>query len=298
MQTIPQPAASRSSRRGRTSRRFGVHHAVGILLSLCLWACDEDVRPSSGGGGSGAGTSCSRELLGSTVDAYFKALAAHNPSSLKLAPNVKFTENGKELPLGEGLWKTAGAVKFKRSALDVQQCESATESVVPNGRADFIVGLRLKLQNQLISEVETYLVGPNGWFPNPAAVIRGASDDWETPLPANQRATRDELKKIVDDYFIGLFGGTVPVARYPFASNCKRAENGFSPGACNFGIPTIMAMRPVHYVLDVEASIGVGFVLFAGAMLDFHMFKVRGGQVQGVHAVVGPSVGRAGRGWP
>ena len=60
-----------------------------------------------------------------------------------------------------------------------------------------------------------------------------------------------------------------------------------------------MPMTPLHYVVDLEAGIGMGFVLFGSSsrgMLDFHMFKVKRKQVHGVRAVVGPSV--SGRGWP
>src|SRR6185369_11591551 len=53
---------------------------------------------------------CTRELLKTTIDAYFEALAAHDPSSLRLGDEVKFTENGEVLQLGQGLWQNAGAV--------------------------------------------------------------------------------------------------------------------------------------------------------------------------------------------
>jgi hypothetical protein len=251
-------------------------------------------------GGGGAAGACTREGLTAAVNSYFSALSMKNHASLMVAPTVKFTQDGMQMQLGEGLWKTAGEVRFKRSAYDVEQCESVTESVVANGGDDFIVGVRLKLASGLISEIETVLVGPDGWFPNPSAVISSASDNWEMLLPEAERSTRDFIKNdIVDGYFVDLFGGTLPVAQYPFASTCKRAENGFSPGACSFGIPTLGAMMPLHYVIDVEAGIGVGFVLFGGrtsGMLDFHMFRVKSKQVHGVRAVVGPSV--RGRGWP
>jgi hypothetical protein len=274
---------------------------AGSLMPASDAGAASDAASSGDGGTTGAG-GCTRESLAAAVDLYYTALAAKQPAMLNASPMVKFTQDGKTLKLGEGLWMTAGTVKFKgRSALDTTQCETATESVVQNGSDDYIVGLRLKLTGGQISEVETILVGPDGWFPNPAAIISSASDDWEKPLLAEgERSTRDKLQKdIVDAYFIGLFGGTIKVADYPFASECKRAENGFSPGACNFGIPTSMRMMPLHYVLDVEAGIAVGFVLFGGSsrsgLDDFHMFKVKSGKVYGVHAVVGPTV--SSRGW-
>ena len=99
---------------------------------------------SGGSGGSGA-TACTRELLKSTITAYFTALAAHSASTLPTATNVKFTENGRVMTLGQGLWMTAGAVKHAQSALDVEICSSATHAVVPEGSMDIPVALRLKL---------------------------------------------------------------------------------------------------------------------------------------------------------
>lgn len=254
----------------------------------------------SGEGGTAAGGACTRESLVATVNSYFSALSTRSHASLAVAPMVKFTEDGQQLALGEGLWQTAGEVRFKRSAYDVQQCETVTESVVANGGEDFIVGVRLKLMNGLISEIETILVGPGGFVANAPGVIASASEDWEMVLPEAERSTREFIKEeVIDAYFIDLFAGDVAPADFPFASTCRRAENGTSPGACTFGIPALGAMQPVHYVIDVEAGIGVGFVLFGGGtrgFLDFHMFRIRSGQVHGVRAVVGPSV--SSRGWP
>ncbi len=259
-----------------------------------------DAATTGEGGAPVTGGACTREVLAAAVDSFYKALTAHDPKLINASPSIKLTQDGKSIMLGEGLMKTAGMVKFKRSALDTVQCETVTESVVANSGSDFVVGVRLKVSAGQISEVESILVGPDGWFPNPGAVVSSASDNWENILPDAERMTRDKIKKdIVDGYFIDLFAGDIEVAEYPFATECKRAENGFSPGACNFGIPTLGAMMPLHYVVDIEAGIGVGFVLFGGrasGMLDFHMFRVKSGKVYGVRAVVGPSV--MGRGWP
>jgi hypothetical protein len=50
------------------------------------------------------------------------AMFAHKPHSLPLAENVKFTEDCKELRLGEGYWKDiAGAVSYRLDIIDVRQ---------------------------------------------------------------------------------------------------------------------------------------------------------------------------------
>ena len=54
-------------------------------------------------GGSGA---CDRACLESLVDKYLDAAIAHDPKQLPLARDVKFTENGVRLEVGDAHWKT------------------------------------------------------------------------------------------------------------------------------------------------------------------------------------------------
>ena len=49
---------------------------------------------------------CDRACLGGMITRYVDAIVAHAPQSLPLAANVRFTEDSKELPLGDGAWKT------------------------------------------------------------------------------------------------------------------------------------------------------------------------------------------------
>jgi len=52
---------------------------------------------------------CDRTCLTGLVDRYITAMVAHDPERLPLAQGVKFTEDGQELRLGDGLWATASA---------------------------------------------------------------------------------------------------------------------------------------------------------------------------------------------
>ncbi len=256
---------------------------------------------SGGSGGSGA-TACTRELLRSTITAYFTALAAHSSSTLPMAATVKFTENGKVMTLGQGLWMTAGAVKYSQSALDVESCSSATQAVVPEGNMDIPVALRLKLQNQLITEIETIAVRPGDYklsgqtfASNPAAIISANNTlMWETP-PAGQRNTRSELIAWVDKYFRMFPRGVCNTV-----SSCRRLENGYgnfncTDGAsCAAGNPTgTPVMDPRILLADPDNGIAVGMTMFMGNT-DMHMVKMYGGQVYAVHAVLG---GATSSGW-
>jgi hypothetical protein len=262
---------------------------------------ESDVTISAEDGGndtrSGATISanrCTRETLKAKVDDYFAALQAHDPSRLSFASTVKFTENGKETTIGEGLWKTAGAVKFERSAFDTESCNSVTESTITEGSTDIIFGLRLKLVKNTISEVETIVVRSGDYISSPAGLADTASDDWETILADDERPTREELAEVVDTYFI-LF----PFGACDFADDCTRCENGLAVGSCTSLLycgdagsdAGSRSMTPRLHVLDVEAGIAVGFTMFTGKTIpgvytDFHMFKFRDGKVHRVHTTL------------
>jgi hypothetical protein len=269
-------------------------------LTLCACASESSsgppqAEPSSANAADAAAPAnasedpCSREALRARVDAYYAALAAHDPTALPLADEVKYTENGATVPIGEGLWKTAGALAFKRSAIDTQQCTSVTESVIDEEGAAIVLGLRLKVERDQLIEIENIVVRSTERFLEPAALAASASDDWESVLPEEQRTTRETLSTVAELYFTKFPNGACN-----FAESCKRLENGFSPpGSCtgsgigcapeNGGNP---GMRVRLIVVDVEASISVGFTLWRDTSTDFHMFKVRDSQIQAVHAVL------------
>jgi hypothetical protein len=260
---------------------------------------------TAGTGGGGSSAACTRELLEGTIDAYFKALAAHDPSTLPLADNVKFTENGEALALGEGgLWKTAGALKYAHSALDAETCSSASQAVVPDGSMDIPVALRLKLQGQKITEIETIAVRPGDYkvsgqnfASNTGALIAsGDTVEWEEPVPEDERNSRDELEGWMEKYYWMFPRGVCNTV-----SNCKRIENGGGSFTCSAGASCdpgqpgsgSPALNPRLIFADVERGLGVGFTMFMGNT-DMHMFKMRGGQVYGVSAILGAA---SGSGW-
>ncbi len=269
-----------------------------------------DAAQASGdaaGSGDGAATgtdgavasACTRELLESTVDAYFKALAAHSAAGLPLAANAKFTENGKVLKVGEeGLWKTAGVLKYAHSALDPEGCNTASEAVVPDGNTDIPFALRLKLRDQQITEIETiavragdYKLNGGNFSSDTNAIIQSAAGlKWEEPIALGQRNTREELVAWMDKYFRVFPRGVCNTT-----SACKRLENGGGSFSCSAGAscdpgqpnPASKPAVESHIIFaDVETGVGVGFALFMGNA-DMHMFKMYGGQVHAVHAILG-----------
>jgi hypothetical protein len=257
--------------------------------------------PGAGGAGgkagSGGAAGCTRDLLKRTVDAYFTALAAHSAATLPLAASVKFTENGKVLTVGQdGMWKTAGMVKGAHSALDVTTCSAASEAVVPDGAMDLPYALRLKLVDQQLTEIETIAVHPgdykvsgSSFASDPAAILMSDTTvHWEQAVPTAQQNSYAELTSWMDKYF-----KVFPAGVCNTASSCKRLENGggsfsCSAGAsCQMGMPTGTPVLKSHAIFaDADTGIGVGFDNFMGNC-DMHIFKMYGGMVYQVDAVLG-----------
>jgi hypothetical protein len=256
-----------------------------LLISACM---PDDPTPDDGN------SDCMRDSLASTVDAYFGALETNDPSSLPLAADVLYTENGELVEIGEGLWQTAGTVKLRRSALDTETCNTVTEAVITENNKDIVLGLRLKLSDGEISEIETIIARGFGsgsaYFLNAEGLLNTADQDWEGVLPAGSRSTRDELINVVDTYFERFPNGACN-----FADGCRRSENGLTLN-CMTGMSCsdeqgAMGMSVRLHVIDEAAGIAVGFVKFAGMYTDFHMFKVEDGEVQNVHAVLSLATG-------
>jgi hypothetical protein len=260
-------------------------------------ASASDAGGANAGSDGGTSAGCTRELLKATVDSYFKALAAHDPSMLPLADDAKLTEDGKPFKIAEApLWKTAGALKYVHSALDPETCQSASQAVVPDGSTDIPVGVRLKLQNQKITEIETIAVQAGDYkalgspFPSNTSQLAASVTHakWEEPVAAAQRNTRAELLAWIEKYFRMFPRGICNTS-----SDCKRIENGggnfgcATGASCASGPPAASdnVMKPRALLADVETGVGVGFTMFMGHT-DMHMYKMTGGQIIEVSAIL------------
>jgi hypothetical protein len=98
------------------------------------------------------GQNCDRECLRGLLTSYLGALVAHDPKALPLASNARFTEDTVEMPLGEGLWKTAsGLGTFRQDIIDVRAGVAGTHVVVQETGAPVLFQVRLKVVSGKIS---------------------------------------------------------------------------------------------------------------------------------------------------
>jgi hypothetical protein len=286
-------------------------------------------------GAETAQVDCSREALRGLVDRYFAALAAHDPSGLPLAPNVRSTENGVEVAVGKGLWQTAGKALLRRILVDTRRCGTHANAVLeetfsaaaigpanafsgkkplpPEGTVrPILFGVRLRVEGGRITEIESIIAREREFAFDAEGVLATKDQDWESLLPPEERSSRLAMVAAADDYF-GMFAAA-PEVRTPFANPCDRWENGMFATAGGTALPgedgkaapmkahdcspkglVISNHGPRRFLVDVEAGLVVAFVHFAGSLPDFHVFRMRSGEVERINAVVGPR--SASMGW-
>jgi hypothetical protein len=208
---------------------------------------------------------CDRACLQGYMDRYLKAMLDRNVGDDLFSRNVRFTENGIMLPLGnEGLWygmSGLGTYRFYVPDTETQQVAmigSVKENMGNHGVNDdqgnnVAVAIRLKIVDGKITEVEQLAIRPTvqlgggggargggaggrGAAPAAAAVPAQSTGDrvaamkdpnpiFSQVIPENERASREELVTQANYYFTAL-------ARhdgngyYPFTEGCVRFENG------------------------------------------------------------------------
>jgi len=248
-----------------------------------------------------ANAQCTRENLSGVIDDYLAALSANDVGQIEVGSGLKYTENGRIMNPGEGFWQTAGDVTFSRSAIDVEQCGTLTQAVIEEEGMDVptIYGVRLRVNddNEIV-DIESYLARSAEFFHNPAGVPEEDGDDWEALLPPDERTSREDMVAAGNAYFDMFFDpqGT----EVPFAMPCNRWENGTrtTQGDCaNMGPAGAGGMQMTHRrfpIVDLEAGIVVGFVLFGDSLLDLHMFKMRDGLITQIQSVIGPAANPTG----
>jgi hypothetical protein len=179
---------------------------------------------------------------------FVDAVVAHDPSRLPLAKEVKYTEDSRTARLGEGIWKSVTAAgSFRQDYIDTRKQVAATHVLLREGEAQVLYSAVLHVADSRITGIETLVqrVGATGKF-QPTELgkpIRGMN----TPVPAGQKNSREEMIRIALTYPEGLRVGNFTDGGTPFADNAYR--------------------------------VGVG-----NALVTFEAFKVWGGRIQSVLA--------------
>ncbi len=291
-----------------------------VLILLCVIAaasisgCTEKSTETSA-----ANDVCDRECLEGFVTTYIEAMLTHNPGSLPVTENVRFTEDCKEIALGEGLWKNiSGLTGYRRDILDVRQGVAVSFLVVEEAESPVLFVVRLKVDDRKITEVETTVVR------NQKEGMLFNLENLQTPsetmtsFPAKEQLnTREEMIEMALTYPAGLKVGSFEKVDSPMAENAYRYENGqlmAGPG-CDFFegcdnmkkqfIPTLAGITHRVIAVDEEQGIvamrmnfGPGSLFQGDGALDvWHSFKIYDGRMHAAEAYCEIVPPRTGFGW-
>jgi hypothetical protein len=173
-----------------------------------------------------AQAACDRTCLTGFVDQYIDALVAKDPSKLPVAANVKFTENGQRLKLGDGFWNSVtGRGTYKLVIADVQKGQvAAFQTMREAPGTPLIMALRLKVENRQLSEIEVLLGHSEGGAKNLEALGQ-PRPAFTRETPKADRMSRADLVRVANMYFSGMQLNDGK-GQYPFADDCNRLENG------------------------------------------------------------------------
>jgi len=178
-----------------------------------------------------AGTeSCNRACLENYVDRYLDAVVADQPSMVPIAPDARFTEDGQQLVIGDGLWNTLRAKgRYRLFVSDVPAGQVAFFGSIEedhreaNQGTPALIALRLKVKNLQIAEIEQLVIRDvnaakrvNDLTPNPLYV---------QAIPERERMSRADLIVVANKYFAGMQENDGK-GDYPFTDDCNRLENG------------------------------------------------------------------------
>lgn len=223
---------------------------LGILLLVCAAGCVSDQPATTGSQQSETAGECDRACLESFADRYIDAMVAHDPLSVPLADNVRFTENGVELDVGDALWGTAsGKTDFGIYAADPETGQVAYSGIVEENGTKVLISFRLKIADNQISEIEQIIARDRNF--SGVDSLTEPEPIYARMLEPSERRPRAEMIPIADSYFAALerADGKRPV---PFADTCNRMENGVQTtnnpamGAGMGGGYNIMAMSCIE----------------------------------------------------
>lgn len=225
----------------------------------------------------------SRENLTAALHNVIDALVANDPARAPLAANVRYTENGQELALGDGLWGSLDSVgAYRHDFADIETGNAACITTISEGAVRSILVLRAQVEGGVITQIEAIAARPDvmtgqGPFadgPNQLDASGAPDPQWSAPIPPEERLSREELRRVANMYFSGIERNDGK-GEYPFADGCVRIENGFrttevpgvEPGAGEpeeDGTP----YQPDFRAMSAKAQLETGFFRFVDRIRD------------------------------
>ena len=217
-------------------------------------------------------------------------------SGLPLAKGLGYVENFKPMDIHQGLINQAMKIDHTRSLLDTAACQTYTEVIVTDKAKPYVLGTRLRVNHELIAEIEMLWTTTGYWLFNADNYLKySSSEDWGV-MPPDQRPTRATLVSAANAYLDAFLEGKKDLV--PWGYPCNRTEGGMHTGkgtpddSCDVGVPSGVNIANRHFVVDPTIGSVVAFCTFgaggptggSGAP-DTHLFRVVNGKLHYVHTM-------------
>ena len=172
--------------------------------------------------GAALAQSCDRACLLEQAKQFNESMLAHRTERIPLGPNAQIRENTKAIALADSKWSGVKQIRSqgvyadpaKENVIEHVAAETATGSTV-------YIGTRLKVAHGKIAEVEiNFDDRPNVNAKN----IIPCDPVFNTIVPPEERATREQLERIITSYFRGLTDHQPIEADYDV--RCDRYHSG------------------------------------------------------------------------
>ena len=164
------------------------------------------------------------------LDEVLAAFVSRHRSSVD---GARYTENGVELSIGDGLWATADRIgPYRHDFFDRASGQAAAFVTISEGATRSIMALRVKEAGGAVREIEVLVARPplfggaSGFGDGATQLDEGGGPDAGWFGDAGPRFPREDLRRIADAYFAGLERNDGR-GEYPFADDCVRNENRF-----------------------------------------------------------------------
>ena len=239
--------------------------------------------------------SCSRGGLQTAINLYLEAQGKGDVSGLPLANGLGYQENMKPGDVKTGFLSKALRIDRALNLIDVDTCQTFTEIIVTNKAEPYVAGVRLRVNNDKIAEVEVLWTTTGYWLFNADAYLsNGAPENWG-PIPENKRDTRGTLVKAANAYLDAFLEAKID--QVPWGFPCVRIEGGMYTGkgrdddSCEAGVPAGVNIANRRFVVDEVTGSVVAFCTFgaggpaSSGAPDTHLFRVENGKLRYVHTL-------------
>jgi hypothetical protein len=244
-----------------------------------------------------AQVACTRDGLQAATDLYIAAQGKGDPSGMPLAKGLAYMENMEIVDIKSGVIQKPLKIDFHRTLIDPATCQTFTEVIVTDKSHPYVLGTRLRVNHDKITEIESQVTQPGDWLFNADNYFKWSpGEDWGV-IPAGQRDTRETLVSAANAYLDAFLEKKLDLV--PWGTPCNRTEGGIRTGkglpddSCTVGVPAGVNIVARRFIVDETIGAVVAFCNFGvGGLPDTHLFRLEEGKLRYVHTLTHVPPGR------